>query len=80
MPWTVGCPIILGSSNLYLRCRNFMDNNSMGEVYDFENQYLIVDVGGMDSSLMGVHSNLDIVIKSIRHFLFTILNNSLYQM
>ena len=57
-----------------------MDNNSMEEVYDFENQYLIVDVGGMDSSLMGVHSNLDIANKSVRPFLFTISNNSLYQM
>ena len=28
----------------------------------------------------GVHSNLDIANKSIRPFLFTILNNSLYQM
>ena len=29
---------------------------------------------------MLVHSKLDIVIKSVRPFLFTILNNSLYQM
>ena len=40
----------------------------MGEVYDFENQYLIVDVGGMDSSLMGVHSNLNIANLDIVNF------------
>ena len=72
----MACPIILGS-NLFDAEISWTIN--MGEVYDFENQYLIVDVGGMDSSLMGVHSNLDIVNKSVRPFLFTISNNSLYQ-
>ena len=32
------------------------------------------------STIYKVHSNLDIVNKSIKHFLFTNVNNSLYQM
>ena len=48
--------------------------------------YAMMSIGGLYKKIclvyfkIEIHSNLDIANMSVRHFLFTILNNSLYQM